>query len=213
LFRSVRKADGTQWVFSFAVLAALVGAFAAMVWLFALAIREGSTVVAATLAALATVSAAVIVRYFERRKELEAARRQHLGPLYEQLAAALAGQAMTERKIQKVVHEFMRKSLVYASPPVLSAFRAWKDSLPDDENDWPPHVLRRNALLYEAFVKAMRKDLGVSNWMLEEGDLARTALSDFDDLPEAAPPALVPPDPDDEPRVSARHRPRARARR
>jgi Zn-dependent protease with chaperone function len=83
----VRRSELGQWIFNFAVLAGLLGVFAGMVWLFALAIREGSTVVAAILAALATVSAALIVRYFERRKELEAARRQHLGSQYEQLAS------------------------------------------------------------------------------------------------------------------------------
>jgi hypothetical protein len=200
----VRRSELGQWIFNFAVLAGLLGVFAGMVWLFALAIREGSTVVAAILAALATVSAALIVRYFERRKELEAARRQHLGSQYEQLASALAGQEMTQRRTQKVISEFMRKSLIYASPAVLKAFREWRAGLPEDEGEWPRDVLRENAVRYEVFVKAMRKDLGVSNWMLEEGDLARSVLSDFEDyLDGPAPSAGAPPEPDGEPRVSA----------
>jgi hypothetical protein len=209
----VRKTELGQWIFNFAVLGTLVAAFAAVVWLFALAIREGSTVVAATLAGFATVAAAVIVRYFERRKELEATRRQHMGPLYEQLASALAGHEFTQRKLEKVVTDFTRKSLVYASPAVLKAFREWRQALPDDYEAWPRHAQRANALRYEAFVKAMRKDLGVSNWMLQEGDLGRTVLSDFDEyFGDGRPESLAPPEPPGAPQVfgrGARSSPRA----
>lgn len=212
----MQKREVGQWIFNLAVLGALVGAFAGVVWLFALALREGATVVAAILAALATVTAAVIVRYVERRKELEAARRERLGPVYEQLASVLTGHELPQRKIEKVITDFMRKSLVYASPAVLNAFREWRAGLPDG-GDWPPEVARANALRYEIFVKAMRKDLGVSNWLLQEGDLARAVLADFDEYFDGGmPESSAPPEPtDEEPRVYAtkRGRPRQRSKR
>jgi hypothetical protein len=166
-------------------LAIMLGAFASLVWLTALAIREGATVLAAILAALATVGAAMVARYFERKKELEAARREYFGPIYENLAGALAGQTMTERKTAKVAGDFMRKALIYASPSTLKTFREWRQGLlglPPNTDDWPKHVTLQNALRYEAFIKAMRKDLGVSNFTLQDGDLARSVINDFDEL-------------------------------
>lgn len=177
-----------QALLSVLAVALVLAAFAAVIWLFALAIREGATVLAAILAAFATVAAATIARHFERRKDLEAARREYLGPLYENLAGVLAGQGMSDRKTQKVIVDFMRKALIYASPRTLKAYREWRlnlEGLPPNSEDWPRHISLRNALLYESFVRAMRRDLGVSNWLLEEGDLARAVLNDFDEYYEA----------------------------
>ncbi len=117
---------------------------------------------------------------------------------------------MTNRKLEKVMTEYARKSLIYASPAVLSAWREWRDNLPDDDS--PQHVQRANALRYEAFVKAMRKDLGVSNWMLEPGDLGRAAIRDWDEYyGDGEPESLAPPEPDEEPRVSSRGQSEARS--
>lgn len=155
--------------------------FAALVWLVAFAIREGATVVAATVAALATIGAAVVARNYERRKALEATRREHLGPLFEDLASVLAGHDMTDRKREKVLVGFMRKALVYASPGTLHAFRQWRAGIEQLEHEESRPVQLANALRYEAFVRAMRADLGVSNRGLSDGDLARAVLTDFDE--------------------------------
>jgi hypothetical protein len=48
----MQKREVGQWIFNLAVLAVLVGAFASIVWLSALAIRESGTIAAAMLAAL-----------------------------------------------------------------------------------------------------------------------------------------------------------------
>jgi hypothetical protein len=174
----------SQVFWSAVALMFVVGAFVAMVWLVALAIREGATVLAAILAAFATVAAATIARHLEGRRGLEATRREYLGPIYENLAGLLAGQTMTARKSEKVATDFVRKALIYASPRTLKAFREWRHNLiglPPNTDDWPKHLALRNALLYEAFVRSMRKDLGVSNFTLQEGDLARSVLNDFDE--------------------------------
>lgn len=180
----LKKLDVRQAFYTALALALAVGAFASFIWLIALAIKEGATVLATVLAALATIGAAMVVRYYERKKALEAARREYLGPLYEDLAGLLAGQTMTERKTTKVAAGFMRRALIYASPNTLKSFRDWRtflQGLPPNTDDWPKHLALQNALLYEAFVRAMRKDLGVSNLTLNDGDLARSALNDFDE--------------------------------
>lgn len=190
-----------QWFYNVAAVLLVGLLIAGVFWLFGKAIEKGATVLATSLAALATVAAAFIVRWFERRKELEAARRQHLGPLFEQLGAALAGHEMSPRKVEKVMTEYTRRALMYASPAVLKAWREWRDFVVED--DAPRHLHRENALRYEAFVKAMRKDLGVSNWMLEEGDLGRAAVNNWDEhFGDGTPEPLTPPEPDEEPRVS-----------
>ena len=182
--RSIVKPELRQAFWTGVALTLVVGAFAAFVWLIALAIREGATVLAAILAAFATVAAALVARHFERRKDVDAARRGALGGLYEDLASVLAGLDMPERKREKVITGFIRKGLIYSSPRTLKAFRDWRASLagmPPDADDWPLHLSHQNMLLYEAFVKSMRKDLGVSNWLLQDGDLGRAMNSDWDD--------------------------------
>ncbi|HEY2334384.1 MAG TPA: hypothetical protein VGH58_05170, partial [Solirubrobacterales bacterium] len=89
-----------QWTFNVLVLAALAGALAGVVYLFSVAIEQGATIVAAFLAAFATVAGAVLVRYFERRRHMEATRREHLGALYVQLGSALAGHDIPDRMSQ-----------------------------------------------------------------------------------------------------------------
>lgn len=106
---------------------------------------------------------------------------------------------MSQPKVTKTVAEFARKGLLYASPVVLKAFRDWRDHLPSEGN-----TTRADALRYERFVKAMRRDLGVSNWMLDDGDLARAVLADFDEVfPEEDVVQARPPEyPEEEPRVA-----------
>jgi hypothetical protein len=162
-------------------LALVVAAITGIGYLFALAINQGATVAAALLAASATVFGAAVVRYGERRRIMEAIRREHLGALYLELASVLTGHEIPARKRDKIILDFLRKSLVYASPKTLETFREWRYALPDVE-PWPEGAIKANSLRYEKFIKAMRRDLGISNWMLQEGDLSRTVLSDFDEL-------------------------------
>jgi hypothetical protein len=199
------KKDIGQWILSVLVLAALLIVFVGLVWLIAFAIREGATVVAATLAGLATIGGAAAVRQIERQKAIEEVRRDRLGPIYEQLTGVQAGHNIPQRKIEKMIPEFFRKGLLYASPDLLKAYREWIKGLPDDDSqEWPREVHRANALRYEAFVKAMRKDLGVSNRGLKEGDLGRTVINDYDEFYGVTAEPLTPPEPDDEPRVTGR---------
>lgn len=171
-----------QVIWALVGLGLVVLAMAVVGLLFVLAIRAGSTFGAALLAALATVGAAVLVRDFERRRVMEAIRREELGPTYNQMAQVLHGQEMPADERLKLVKDFLEKSLMYASPATLKAYRVWHTQLPGEE-EWPREAFRPNSLRYEAFVKAMRKDLGIRNWGLQDGDLARMRINDFDEYP------------------------------
>jgi hypothetical protein len=163
-------------------LALTVLAIALVGLLFVVAIRAGSTFGAAFIAALATVIATLLVRDFERRRVMETIRREELGTIYNQMAQVLHGQEMPEKRRLKLVDDFLRKSLMYASPATLKAYQTWLAQLPPSEQ-WAREDFRPNTVRYEAFVKAMRKDLGIRNWGLQDGDLARLRINDFDEFP------------------------------
>lgn len=112
-----------QVVWALIGLGLVVVAVAVVGLLFVLAIRAGSAFGAALLAALATVGAAVLVRDFERRRVMEAIRREELGPIYNQMAQVLHGQEMPEEERDELVKDFMQKSLVYAWPDPLKSVR------------------------------------------------------------------------------------------
>lgn len=167
-------------VFLFVVgLGVVTGLTAAVGILFVLAIRAGSTVGAALIAALATVAAAVVVRSFERRKVMEEIRREQLTDVYTEFAQVLHGRTIADEERDQLMLEFMRKSLIYASSETIRAFSTWDSQLP--EEGAPREEWRASSFRYEAFVKAMRKDLGISNWRLREGELIRMGIYDFDD--------------------------------
>jgi hypothetical protein len=160
-------------------LAIIVGGIYALI----VAIRSGSAGSVALLAGVFTVAAALVARYYERRRAMETVRREELGPFYLEMASVLIGHELpggAER--EELLTGFLRKSLLYASPETLEAFRAWRVGLPVVDREWTPREEYENSLLYEAFVKAMRSDLGISNWNLQDGDLARTIRPEFDDL-------------------------------
>ncbi len=190
-----------QWIFNFSVLIAIVVILAGVGWLFAKAIESGATFLGAVLAASATVATVLVGRNHERRKHAEATRRTELGSLYEKIAGVMSGQVPTPRAQEKMIAEFLRKAVVYAGPGVISAFRDWRDNLPGEAGSRADD--RASMLRFEGVIKAMRKDVGISNWMLQEGDLLRVALTDFDvEYPKELVDALNPPEPDEEPRVS-----------
>lgn len=156
----------------------MVGGLLGIVWLIAKAIDKGATILAASLASLGTVGAAAIVRYYERRKEGESARREQLGKLYEAFGAAFAGQSRPDRTIEKMLMEFRRKSLLYSSPAVIKAFTTWWREIPDE--DAPESEWVGSLQLQEEMIKKMRTDLGTSNFGLDSGDLARAMHADYD---------------------------------
>lgn len=166
-------------------LGLVVAAIAVVGGLFVLAVRAGSTVGATLVASVATVAGALIVRNVERRKVADAVRREHLADIYTELAQVLHGHESTEEERQELIANFMRKTLLYASAGTFKAHRTWRANLPPEDEDWTGEQFRENSNRYENLVKAMRKDLGISNWGLGAGDLARMGILDYDANPES----------------------------
>jgi len=112
---------------------------------------------------------------------MEEIRRDQLTDTYVEMAQVLHGREAAQEKRNDVMLDFMQKSLVYASAKTIKAFTAWSAQVPN-EKETDPKVWRASSLRYEGFVKAMRSDLGIGNRSLQEGDLIRIAVDDFDDL-------------------------------
>jgi uncharacterized membrane protein len=160
-------------------LVIVIAAVAVAGALFVLAIRAGSTFGAALIAAMATVGAAVVLRSFERRKVMEEIRRQQLTETYAAMAQVLHGRTVAQEEQNDVMLEFMQKSLLYASAKTIKAFSTWSTQMPDEE-ETDLMAWRASSLRYEGFVRAMRDDLGIDNRSLQEGDLIRIGVDDFD---------------------------------
>ncbi len=111
---------------------------------------------------------------------MEEVRREQLTDAYVEIAQVLHGRAVGQEERNDLMLEFMRKSLVYASPKTIKAFNEWSEKMPDREEE-DSSAWKASSLRYEAFVKAMRGDLGIGNWNLQEGDLIRIGIEDFDD--------------------------------
>ena len=170
-----------QFLATMVALVLVVAAGAAVVLLFVLAIRQGSTFWAAVIASGATVSGAWIVRGYERRKVADAVRREKLDAFYVEMAQILHGRELEENERDQLIQDFMRGTLVYASAKTLKTFQNWREGLPEFEQ-WSDADTLENSLRYEQFVKAMRDDLGISNRGLKDGDLARMGINDYDEI-------------------------------
>jgi hypothetical protein len=160
-------------------LVIFVVGIAVVVLLFVVAVQEGSTFLATLVASSATVAAAVLVRNFERRRVAESIRRERLSNLYMEMAQVLHGRELPEAERGELISNFLRQTLVYASPQTLKAFQSWSNQVPDGE--WTKEEYHASTFRYESFVKAMRDDLGIPNRGLANGDLARIGIADFDD--------------------------------
>lgn len=165
-------------------LTLILAVAAGVVLLVVQVIRHGSPLGAALVASGATVAAGLLVRDFERRKVADAIRREKLGEIYSKMAQVLHGRELPEQEVEEIVKGFMQECLMYASAKTLKTHREWHRSLPPFEQEWNAVEIRANSERYEAFVLAMRDDLGISNRGLGKGDLARLGIYDYDDLDE-----------------------------
>jgi hypothetical protein len=161
----------------------VVAAMAGVAFLFILAVRQGATFWAATVAAGATVVGALLVRNFERRRVADSIRRERLADIYMEMAQVLHGRQLPKEERNESMADFLRHSLVYASAKTLKAFQSWTSGFPEDGAT--ADAYRASSLRYEVFVRAMRDDLGISNRGLSEGDLIRLGIYDWDDSASA----------------------------
>ena len=171
------------------ILAALFG----LVWLAGLTLSwimgQDSQIAAAAIAfagtVIAGIGAVVISQQRTKARELAEAHRPIKIELYTDFITQVVGLMRTgvgksaldrnaQMELEEFFFDFTTKVMLLGSPMVLNAYSAFRGAVED------PKVI----LLVDDVLQAMRKDLGLSNWSLERGDLMKMLLSDPEKLDE-----------------------------
>jgi hypothetical protein len=144
--------------------------------------------VAAILAASSTILAATITvvvgRIFERKREIESHFRGQKYEQYDELLKIIHGfiaqsgplaesgrkNSEPDDRVVKQLAEWQWRLILFAGPGTIRSFVAWMSHLKSDV----PRI--KTILLMEAFFKSLRKDLGISNLGLRDGDFAHLIL-------------------------------------
>ena len=142
-------------------------------------------ILAASVTILTSTITVVVGRILERKKEIEAHFRQRKYDQYDELLAILyglfgGGSAEVSEDTVAKLREWQRKLILFAGAKTLRSFVDWMTDLKRGE----PTI--RTVLLMEEFFKALRADLGVSNFGVRQGDFAHLILRHADLLLVAA---------------------------
>jgi hypothetical protein len=161
----------------FVLLLLLVGGIGVLLWE---AIKEAPEIVGSFIAALGAVVAVVVGRIWEKRKELEQARRDRIAPTYSRLVEVFYGAmgdnaTVGETEMLDFFHEWAQKVLLWGPEPVIRSFNAWRALLTEADEPTPEMVFQFERVLY-----AIREDLGNGRGGLAEGDLLRVFINDLD---------------------------------
>jgi hypothetical protein len=136
-------------------------------------VTAGATVFAATLSV-------VLGKLWEQRVKINEEVRQRKLPVYEQQIALIFSflskdeAKPTQQDVQKAFRSFTEKLLIWGGPAAIKAWSAFR------LHTWEKDRAREGFLKFEAFIKAVRKELGNTNMPLADGDLLRTFINDVD---------------------------------
>jgi hypothetical protein len=127
-----------------------------------------AALVAGVIAITGSVFAVVLGRYFEKRKEVEAAFRERRLKTYEGFISTFMD-LTSEKSIEKDLVPFLRQInkelILWAGPKLLKAYiKFFKQSVAAPKAG-------KTFFLLEDFYKAIREDLGHSNVGLERGEI------------------------------------------
>jgi len=126
---------------------------------------------------VASVSAVVVGRYFEKRKEVEQAFRERRLQAYERFVskfAEIAGEIpVSSDDLVRFLRQLNKEILLWAGPRLLKAYTTFLFAASDA-------AAGKTFFLLEDFYRAMREDLGHSNIGLKCGDILRLILKSDD---------------------------------
>lgn len=139
-------------------------------------LTAASTVIVSTLAI-------VLGRYFERKKDIEAAYREKKTEIYDtflqELFKIFYGIEKSGAKPEEIVgflRDWQRKIILWGGQGVIRAYLKWMQKLKRDGSE--PDA--QSVLLADEFFRAMRKDLGHSNLLLAKGTFIHFLLREAD---------------------------------
>jgi hypothetical protein len=137
-------------------------------------VTAGATVFAAFLSL-------VIGKIWEQRVKINEDIRQKKMPVYEDLMALLfsffaseAAAKPTDEETHSAFRKFTQKIVIWGGPEAIKTWTAFR------LHGWKAGESREGFLKFEAFVKAIRKELGNKNAPLQDGDLLKLFINDLD---------------------------------
>lgn len=124
-----------------------------------------------------SISAVAIGRYLEKAKEVNSAYREKRLKVYEDFMARLlnlmqtgADSASQQEDMTAFLRDFNKKILLWAGPHTLKAYTQFFVAISTDSTS------NKTVFALENFFKAVRRDLGLSNFGLQKGDLLHLIL-------------------------------------
>lgn len=163
-------------------LIALIALTGGLVYVLVEGIKQAPEVVGSFVTALGAVVAVVAGRIWEKRQELEQARRERIAPIYSRLVEVFYGAMgdnarIGEAEMLDFFHEWAQRVLLWGPEPVIRAFNHWRASLPVDGEEPGPEA----GFGFERVLYAIRDDLGNKRGGLGQGDLLRVFINDLDE--------------------------------
>jgi hypothetical protein len=145
-------------------------------------IRKAPEIVGSFVTALGAVVAVVAGRIWEKRQELQQARRERIAPTYSRLVEVFYGAMgenakVGEEEMLDFFHEWAQRVLLWGPEPVIRSFNDWRAALPAEGGE----ATYEATLGFERVLYAIRDDLGNPRGGLGEGDLLRVFINDLDE--------------------------------
>ncbi len=138
-----------------------------------------AAVVTGSFSVIAAAFVVVFGRHLERKKEIEISYRQKRTELYDEFlskifSAFTKGSDRVENMAQ-AFRDFNTKAVLWASPNVLKAYYALNKTFQSEKS----LISKLHDL--ESFLQILRHDLGLSNKDLNQGDILRIFINDYDE--------------------------------
>ena len=142
----------------------------------------GKAIIAGAVTLSVALVSVVVGKVWEQRLKLQQDVREKKVPVYEKqietffsvLFAPKEGEnKVSEEELKKAFQGFTEKLIIWGGPEVIQAWSAFR------LHAWQNSKAEQGFLKLEAFLKAIRKDLGNSNGSLAAGDLVKLFINDF----------------------------------
>lgn len=141
----------------------------------------GAALVAGATTILVATTTVMVGRYFERKKELDALYREKKTEVYDEFlkvffqvwfSGGKPSKNEQEPNVVKLFQDFSVKLVLWSGPEALEAFARWREKMTEG------HANAEGIFETEAFLTAIRADLGHSNRGLRKGWFARLFLKE-----------------------------------
>lgn len=141
------------------------------------------TIVGASVATIGAALTIVLGKAWELKTKIRQDIRDKKIPIYENqletffkvfFSEKIGEEKLAEQDLIKAFAKFSEKIMIWGSSEVISAWEAFRTGSSEPQN------LERSILAFEAFILALRKDIGNSNKHLSKGDILKIFINDLD---------------------------------